>query len=48
MIAMGFLRHGPERIGQQIVLVDHLRAIRTMVEVVDPVFFDKDGGRARG
>ena len=48
MIGMGFLRHGPERIGQQIVLVDHLRAIRTLVEVVSPVFFDPEGGRARG
>ena len=48
MIGMGFLRHGPERICQQIVLVDHLRAIRTLVEVVSPVFFDPEGGRARG
>jgi sarcosine oxidase subunit alpha len=48
MIGLGFLRHGPERIGQKIVLVDHLRGIRTPVEVVSPVFFDPDGGRARG
>jgi sarcosine oxidase subunit alpha len=48
MIGLGFLRHGPERLGQQIVLVDHLRGIRTLVEVVNPVFFDPEGGRARG
>lgn len=48
MIALGFLRHGPERIGEEIVMVDHLRGLRTVVAVVDPIFFDKDGGRARG
>ena len=48
MIGLAFLRHGPERIGEEIVMVDHLRGLRTVVAVVDPVFFDKDGGRARG
>ena len=48
MIGLGFLRHGPERVGQEIVMVDHLRGLRTAVTVVDPVFFDPDGGRARG
>jgi hypothetical protein len=28
-------------------LVDHLRKIETLCEVCDPVFFDKDGERAR-
>jgi hypothetical protein len=29
-------------------MVDALRGVRTRVEIVNPVFFDKDGGRARG
>jgi sarcosine oxidase subunit alpha len=48
MIALAFLRHGPDREGHEIDMVDALRGVRTTVEVVDPVFFDKDGGRARG
>jgi sarcosine oxidase subunit alpha len=48
MIALGFLRHGPERLGERVVMVDHLRKIRTHCEVCAPVFFDPDGGRARG
>jgi sarcosine oxidase subunit alpha len=48
MIALGFLRNGPERIGHHITLVDALRGIRTPVEVCEPVFFDPEGGRARG
>lgn len=48
MIGLGFLRNGPEREGHQIMMVDHLRGVRTPVEVVNPVFFDPDGGRARG
>ncbi len=48
MIGLGFLRHGPERIGETVMLVDHLRGIKTPCEVCSPVFFDQDGGRARG
>lgn len=48
MIALAFLRHGPDREGHEILMVDALRGIRTKVEVVSPVFFDPDGGRARG
>ncbi|UYV38646.1 sarcosine oxidase subunit alpha family protein [Rhodobacteraceae bacterium D3-12] len=47
-IGLAFLKNGPERIGENIRLVDHLRGIETTCEVCDPVFFDKDGGRARG
>jgi sarcosine oxidase subunit alpha len=47
-IALAFLKHGPERIGQQVRMVDHLRQIETLCEVCDPVFFDKEGTRARG
>jgi sarcosine oxidase subunit alpha len=48
MIALAFLRHGPDREGHEIMMVDALRGIRTKVEVVSPVFFDPEGGRARG
>ncbi|MDG3041871.1 sarcosine oxidase subunit alpha family protein [Roseicyclus marinus] len=48
MIALAFLRHGPEREGHEIMMIDALRGIRTKVEVVPPVFFDREGGRARG
>jgi sarcosine oxidase subunit alpha len=48
MIGLGFLRHGPECEGHEIEMVDHLRKVTTRVEVVNPVFFDPEGGRARG
>ena len=47
-LGLGFLRDGRARHGQELRLVDHLRGIDTMVRVVDPVFFDKEGTRARG
>ncbi len=48
MIGLGFLRRGPERIGEVVRLVDHLRGMDTECEVVSPVFFDPEGGRMRG
>jgi sarcosine oxidase subunit alpha len=47
-IALGFLKNGPDRIGEEVRLVDHMRGIDALCEVVSPVFFDRDGGRARG
>lgn len=47
-IAMGFLQRGPERMGEIIRFVDHMRGIDTEVEVCSPVFVDPEGGRARG
>ena len=47
-LGLGFLRSGPERHGEHIRLVDHLRGVETLCEVCDPVFFDPTGGRARG
>ncbi len=47
-IGLAFLKHGPDRRGEVIRMVDHLRQIETLCEVCDPVFFDKDGARARG
>ncbi|MEO0903665.1 MAG: sarcosine oxidase subunit alpha family protein [Pseudomonadota bacterium] len=47
-LALGFLQNGRARHGDVIKLRDHLRDISEEVEVCDPVFFDPDGGRARG
>jgi sarcosine oxidase subunit alpha len=46
-IALAFLSHGPERHGDVVRMVDHLRGIETLCEVTPPTFFDPDGGRAR-
>ena len=48
MIGLGFLRRGPERMGEVVRLVDHLRGIETEVEVCHPVFLDPEGERVRG
>jgi sarcosine oxidase subunit alpha len=47
-IGLGFLRNGPERLGDRVKLVDHVRGVTAEVELCDPVFFDPEGGRARG
>jgi heterotetrameric sarcosine oxidase alpha subunit len=47
-IGLGFLLNGRARIGETVRMVDHLRKRTTLCEVCDPVFFDPDGGRARG
>ncbi|WP_322895151.1 MULTISPECIES: sarcosine oxidase subunit alpha family protein [unclassified Yoonia] len=47
-LGLAFLRHGPDRYGEVIRMVDHLRGVDTLAEVCAPVFFDPDGGRARG
>lgn len=47
-LALGFLENGRARHGEVIKLRDHLRDITEEVEVCDPVFFDPEGGRARG
>lgn len=48
MIGLGFLKNGPARHGETVRMVDHLRALDTRCEVVDPVFYDPEGGRVRG
>jgi len=48
MLGLGFLRDGPVRYGDTVKMVDHLRGIETECQVVNPVFFDPDGGRVRG
>jgi len=47
-LGLGFLRRGRSRKGEVIRFVDHLRHSDFLVEVADPVFFDPEGGRARG
>ncbi|MDJ0821412.1 MAG: sarcosine oxidase subunit alpha family protein [Paracoccaceae bacterium] len=48
MRALAFLRDGRDRHGEKVKLVDHLRGIKALCEVTDPVAFDSDGGRLRG
>lgn len=48
MLGIGFLRNGRSRMGQTVNLVDALRGIETECQIVNPVFFDPDGGRVRG
>jgi sarcosine oxidase subunit alpha len=47
-LGLGFLKNGRARHGERIRLVDHLRGTDLLVEVAHPVFFDPEGGRARG
>ncbi len=47
-LGLAFLKNGRARHGQSVRLVDHLRGTDLLCEVTNPVFFDPDGGRARG
>ena len=47
MLALGFLKNGPDRIGERIKMVDHVRKIEAICEVVPPIAFDREGGRMR-
>jgi sarcosine oxidase subunit alpha len=47
-LGLAFLRNGRARHGQSVRLVDHLRGTDILCEVTNPVFFDAEGGRARG
>jgi len=47
-LGLGFLTNGRERHGEVIRLDDGLRDKKVAVRVVDPVFFDPEGGRMRG
>ena len=46
-LGLGFLRRGQARMGEVVRMVDHLRGVEAQVEVVNPVFFDPEGARAR-
>ena len=47
-LGLAFLKNGRARHGQSVRLVDHLRGTDLLCEVTNPVFFDPEGGRARG
>lgn len=47
-LALGFLKNGRARLGERVRVVDHLRDLETLCEVVHPVQFDPEGGRLRG
>jgi sarcosine oxidase subunit alpha len=46
-LGLGFLRNGPERYGEIVKMVDHLRGVETLCEVINPVQFDQKGDRTR-
>jgi sarcosine oxidase subunit alpha len=47
-VGLGFVKNGPDRYGEVMRVVDHLRELEVEVEICPPVFFDQEGGRARG
>ncbi|WP_223424583.1 sarcosine oxidase subunit alpha family protein [Tateyamaria pelophila] len=47
-VGLGFVKAGLGRHGEVLRMVDHLRGLDAQVELCDPVFFDPEGGRARG
>ena len=47
-LALGFLENGRARHGERVKMVDHMRGLETLCEVLDPVFHDPEGGKARG
>ena len=47
-LALGFVKRGPERLGEEMRFVDHLRGLDFSVRLTDPVAFDTAGGRMRG
>ncbi len=47
-IGLGFVRGGMKRAGDRMRMVDHVRGLETMVEIVHAVQVDPEGGRVRG
>ncbi|WP_127558036.1 sarcosine oxidase subunit alpha family protein [Nioella ostreopsis] len=47
-IGLGFLKDGPNRMGEVVKMVDHVRKVETTVEVCSPVFLDPEGEKLRG
>ncbi|SIN85601.1 2Fe-2S iron-sulfur cluster-binding protein [Vannielia litorea] len=47
-LALGFLKNGRARHGARLQFIDHLRDVRAVVEVCEPVFLDPEGERMRG
>jgi sarcosine oxidase subunit alpha len=47
-IGLGFVARGAARHGETVRVVDAMRGLDLRAEICAPVFFDPDGGRARG
>lgn len=47
-IGLGFVKRGPDRHGETMRVVDHLRELEVEVEICNPVFLDPEGARTRG
>ncbi|MCK0102959.1 sarcosine oxidase subunit alpha family protein [Pseudohalocynthiibacter sp. F2068] len=47
-LGLAFLKNGPARHGETIMMVDHLRRLEVQCEVCHPVFLDKEGEKTRG
>lgn len=47
-LAFGFLKRGPERVGERVRMVDRMRDVETLCEVTVPMAIDPDGARLRG
>ena len=47
-IGLGFLADGPNRVGEVVKMVDHVRKVETTVEICSPVFHDPEGEKLRG
>ncbi|MBL4806837.1 MAG: sarcosine oxidase subunit alpha family protein [Rhodobacteraceae bacterium] len=48
VIALGFVKNGRERMGEQIIAADLTSGVETLCEITSTVFVDPDGGRLRG
>jgi len=48
MIGLGFVKNGPARMGERMVVRDHMRDLTVEVEICSPVFVDPTGVRLRG
>ncbi|MEH6646506.1 sarcosine oxidase subunit alpha family protein [Sulfitobacter sp.] len=48
MIGLGFVKGGPDRMSERMVVRDHVRDLTVEVEICSPVFVDPEGGRLRG
>jgi sarcosine oxidase subunit alpha len=46
-LALAFLRDGPNRHGETVMVIDHVRDQQTLCEVCHPVFLDPDNTRAK-
>jgi sarcosine oxidase subunit alpha len=47
-IGLGLIARGHLRIGERVRAVDPVRNGDVVVEITEPVFYDRDGGRQRG